>query len=262
LGTRFGNLWHKIPGDADQRFGPLMIVLTLASLAGIRRCRVTCSAWLMLGVQLVVWTFATHLYARFAVPLLIPMAVLAGRNPLDGPRGRRALAALLCAGTAWSGVFLFRLYERHLRPAGQWIDLEGATSFFTEGLGLQHEHLAVVNKTLSENSHILMLGDARAFYFLRRVDYCVVFNRNPFVELLRTQASDAKITAWLSGRGYTHVLVNWQEVTRLKSSRYGFSAEITPELFGRLQRAGLIHTNTFYSAANGRPYAELYAVPR
>jgi len=262
LGARLGNLWHKIPGDPDQRFGPLVLVLALASLAGIRRSRVICCAGLMLSVQLVVWTCATHLYARFAVPLLVPLAVMAGRTPLDGPRGRRALVVLLCAGTAWSGVFLFRLYEQHLRPAGEWIDLEGATNFFTEGLGLQHEHLAVVNKSLPEDSRILLLGDAKAFYFRRQVDYCVVFNRNPFVELLRTRASDAKIMTWLSERGYTHVLVNWQEIARLKSSRYGFSAEITPELFGRLQRAGLIHTNTFYSAANGRPYAELYSAPR
>jgi hypothetical protein len=146
-------------------------------------------------------------------------------------------------------------------PDGRRFDLEGVTGFFIQGAGLGHEHLAVINRDLPDDASVLMIGDAKAFYFRRPVDYCVVFNRSPFVELARSGAAPAEIVDWLSDRGYDYVLVSWSEIARLRASRYGFPAEITPELFQRLADAGLQHAETFVSASTGRPYADLYRVP-
>lgn len=261
LGPRLRGLWRHLPADRDQRFGPLILLLGAWASVVSRRDRVVRACWVILVVQVVLWLFATHLYARFAVPVMIPLVVLAGRLPFDRPTTRYAAVALLILGALFSLGFTSRLYLRHMRPRGEWIDLEGATRFFTAGLGLGHEHLAVINDKLSDGPpgpYILMIGDAKAFYFRRRVDYCVVFNRNPFVEMLRAGPSDAEVGAWIADRGYTHLLVNWSEIRRLRASRYGFPSEIGAELFQRLTGAGLERTQVFTSHATKRAYAELY----
>jgi hypothetical protein len=215
----------------------------------------------MLLVQLPLWLWTTHLYARFAVPLLIPLIIMAGRVPLGLPRARRIAVLLLVIGTLANLAFTTRLYIRHMVPAGDRFNLEGATGFFTGGAGMGHEHLGTINSELPDDACILMIGDAKAFYFQRHVDYCVVFNRSPFIERVRDGASPADLLDWLVESGYTNVLVNWAEVRRLARSRYGFAEEITPELFDRLVLAGLEPLKSVSTQASDHPYAQLYRVP-
>ena len=61
-----------------------------------------------------------------------------------------------------------------------------------------------------------MIGEARAFYFQRGVDYYTVFNQQPFVELQRGSPTEEEVLDWLREQGYTHVLVNWLEVDRFR----------------------------------------------
>ncbi|MHC4065014.1 MAG: hypothetical protein ACYSUQ_05315 [Planctomycetota bacterium] len=262
--ARLAGCWRHIPADRAQRFGPLLLVLAAWGSLAARRDRVVRACWLVLIVQVAVWIFATHLYARFAVPMLMPLVVFAGGVTMQYRLRRRMLVVLLIVGTLGNLAFLGRVYVQHMWPQGERFDLEGATGVFTAGLGLGHEHLAVINHDLPNDARILMIGDAKAFYFRRHVDYCVVFNRNPFVEMLRTAQPDARgIVAWLADRGYSHVLVNWAEIRRLRSSRYGFPDAATPELFHRLAGAGLTRTQAFTSGAappGATPYAELYRV--
>ena len=108
---------------------------------------------------------------------------------------------------------------------------------------------------------MLVVGDARAFYFQRRIDYRVVFNRSPFVDALRDAPSDEDVVDWLRGRGYTHILVNWSEINRLRRSRYGFAKEITPLLFDQLVDAGLEWVTDFVRPSQTVAYASLFEVP-
>ncbi len=159
-----------------------------------------------------------------------------------------------------SAAMTIRLYAQHLYQDGRKLPLEGANLFFLDGLGGGHEHLSVINHKLGNDAKILMVGDARAFYFKPPVDYCVVFNRNPFVEVVAGADTDQDILNWLRKNGYTHVFVNWAEVARLAGSRYGFPEEIQPDLFQRLADKGLEWMETFSTGEPPKRYAELYSV--
>ena len=123
-----------------------------------------------------------------------------------------------------------------------------------------YEYLAQVNLQLPEDAKVLLVGDAKAFYFRRAVDYSVVFNQNPFAHAVRSAASARDVIAWLQSRAYTHVLVNWSEVERL-SATYGFSPWIDPSTFDLLVGAGLTLTRSYPHPTGGGRYVDLFQVP-
>jgi hypothetical protein len=155
------------------------------------------------------------------------------------------------ASGAWNFTFAARLNAREA-PGG------APASLIYDGLLPGFEYFAAVNHELATNAKVLVVGDARAFYFQGRADYCVVFNQSPFVEAVETADADA-VVQWLRDRGYTHVLVHWNEINRLGRT-YGFSSEITPDLFDRLTRAGLRRAGEFPSPHSDRRWVELYEV--
>ena len=265
LTARLATLWRHLPGDHYQRFGPLLILLPIIGLFRRKRDRVDVLLVGVLAIQLAVWLFATHLYARFAVVLLIPLALLAGRALREPralahaetarPEGRGLLWMLVSAvvlGATWNFVFAARVHHDELAGAAP-------ASLIYEGMIPGYEYFQVVNRELPGDAKILLVGDARAFYFQRTVDYRVVFNRSPFVEAVRAARSDADIVEWLRSQGFTHVLVHWSEVRRLAGT-YGFAREITPGLFRRLQGHGLSLVREFEHPGVRKPYVELWAV--
>ncbi len=258
LGARFKLLGRHVVTDRYQRFGPAIFVLALGGLFGRRRGRVDCVLLLILVFQLACWLFATHLFARFAVVLLIPLALLAGRSALVTKQMARqtALVVVLVLGGIWNAAFALKLNVR-----------EGAAgapaSLMYEGRLPEYAYLQTVNRELPVDANILLVGDAKAFYFQRRVDYCTAFNRSPFLEMVKGGGSPEEVAAWLRGRGYSYVLVNWSELKRLAST-YGFSPSMDLEriesLFDQLHFAGVRRTQVYsHPSAQGR-YVELYEV--
>ncbi len=275
--ARLGAAWHHILGDRYQRFGPMIVLLALGGLVGRPKERTDWLLVLILGVQFTVWLFATHLYARFAVPLLIPFSLLAGRSlctrgrrraPLPHGRGQRdgvpeslgkdarlkVVTCILLLGGAWNFAFAAKLAYDEL-PVG------ASASWIYEGAVPGYEYFRVINRELPEDAKILLVGDARAFYSLRRVDYCVVFNRSPLVEAVRAARGPGDVMNWLKTTGYTHVLVNWAEIDRLARSRYGFPRGITPRLLEELEAAGLRKSQDFANPTRDDRYVTLYQVP-
>ncbi len=260
LANRFAAFWRHIPADPTQRIGVMILLLGSMSAWVNRRRKIALLALLMLAVQIPVWLFFTHLYARFAVPLLVPLFLLLGAIQVDPGWRRRGVLILLAAGCLCNLFFAGRLYVEHMVPGGKRFNLEGVPEFFAEGAGLAHEHLEVINRDLPTDACILLLGDARAFYFERRVDYCVVFNRNPFIERVESAEGLAEISDWLEKKNYTHVLVNWAEINRLRSSRYGFSDSINHDLFDALTEHDLKLELRFRTPSLKQPFADLYSV--
>ena len=254
LEAKLAALWRHVLADRYQRFGPAVFLLAIGGLVGRRRTRADQVLLIVLVAQLGVWLFATHLYARFAVVMLVPLALLAGRALPDSSSGlrRRVVVTLLIAGGVWNLGFAATLHAEE-SPGG------APAALMYEGAVPGYEYFGLVNNKLPDNARILLVGDARPFYFQRDVDYCVVFNRNPFVETIRAAGSDREIVDWLRARGYTHVLVNWSEVRRL-SRTYGFAPEITPELFDRLSRYGLTLSSDVQPSRDRGRYVELYNV--
>ncbi len=262
LGGRIAAVWARLPGDPLERFGRMPWLLAAVPLCTVYLKRRDVMMMLVLLVQLGFWMFATHLYARFAVPMAVPLAILAGRSfRYAASEGRFGVSAVLIAGMLYSGFTTARLYAQHLYHEGTKLPLEGADTYFLQGFGGGHEHLSVINSELPADAHVLMIGDARAFYFQRPVDYTVVFNRSPFIEAVRASSGAHEIIAWLRHRDYTHVLVNWAEIHRLRRSLYGFPEVIRPELFERLAAGGLRPMEVFSTGDPPRPYAVLYRVP-
>ncbi len=260
---RIRAIGQRILGDPKQRFGPLVFLLAIARLLMPRRDRFDLILAAMLVMQLAIWAFATHLFARFAVPMIIPLVLLAGRSveSVRSATGRLVWVILIVAGASLNAWMIGREYVAHAYADGIKLPWEGADRFFLTGQGGGHEHLAVINLGLPADSKILSIGDAKAFYFLRPVDYCVVFNRNPLVTMIRQTPDPVAHVEWLRQQHYTHVLVNASEISRLRRSRYGFADEIRPELFEAWVRAGLVPMNAFRSTSTSHAFAQLYRVP-
>lgn len=241
--------WSRVIADPDQRIGLLLWVLALSSLLMKRSERVNVLLGLLLLVQLGVWLLATHLYARFAVVLIIPLTGLAGR--ISSEWRARWLIPVLIAGMAWNFCFSWRLVLSHRRVNGQTEVLAGLT-----GLFLRNDLTPAgwVNNHLSPHARILLVGEARAYYFNRDVDTYVVFNEQPLAELCPDQAAVSK---WLRSQGYSYVIVNWGEIERLRNTAYGFPESIDRECLDFLRRA-----KTFDEDATGRPAVEILVLGR
>lgn len=83
---------------------------------------------------------------------------------------------------------------------------------------------AWVNQNLDHrNAKILLIGEARAFEFLARVEYSTCFDINPGEVYLRGRSRTEQLTT-LRQRGITHILVLWAEIHRYRYPKnYGFS---------------------------------------
>lgn len=262
VGARVGMLWSKVIVDDSQRFGPVVFLLAVAGLVLNLRKRLDWQFGLVLLVQVGLWMALTHLYARFAVVFLVPLVILGGRflDDLRTPMQKTGMA-LLVAGAVWNLAFATALYRKHLHTDAGYLAIEGTPEVFTAGLMPTYEHLAVINGELPDDSKVLLVGEARAFYFQRDIDYCVVFNRNSFVEAVESADRLSDTRQWFTERCYTHVYVSWSEISRLRRSRYGFPSVVTPALLDKLVSAGVLrHTRAFKSGTQDRAYAELYEV--
>jgi hypothetical protein len=261
--ARMAALGRHVVLDPAQRFGAVLLVLAAGGMLR-RRGRATLALVAMLLVQVLVWLFATHLYARFAAPLLIPLLVLAGQGVVDA-RGRMTapLMALMLVGAGVNLYYTAIMYAAHVYHEGKRFDTEGGSAYFTEGALLNTQHLATINGELPADAKVLLVGDAKAFYYLRDVEYCVVFNRSRFVEVVEHSSTVEEILDWLRQEGFTHVYVDWAEIARLRGSRYGFPSAITGSLFEQLEDAGLTHLEDYYlgDPQRGRPYGTLFSVP-
>lgn len=291
-GARLTAWWRNLPGDHYQRFGPMMFLLPIVGWLWRKRAaesapptrvkldmhggsngvadrgppppvgippspadhRIAGALVVVLVIQTIVWLFASHLYARFAVVMMIPLSLLAGYFAARcATRYAHLFTAFLIAGAAWNTVFAVRLHRAEA-PGG------APASLIYRGQLPGYDFFRVVNEELPADAHILLVGEARPFYFRRALDYAVVFNRQPLAEAVRSAAGPEELMAWLRTRGYSHVLVHWLEVDRLRRT-YGFPPEITEALFEQLEKAGLARVTDFANPAHGGQYVTLYRVP-
>lgn len=246
----------------DSRVGPMLLIL---AAVGIARCRdrLTVALVLMLVLQATIWLVATHLFARFATVMLMPILLLAARSSerLTSPIAWRGLMLAVLAGVAWNLYHLGTLYYHHTRvgPAGEPLAAYGRTDWFVEGQWPGFDYLKRIN-ALGPHSRVMLVGEARTFYIRPTVEYAVVFNHHPLARAVERLGKPDAIVRWLEDRGITHVLVHWGEMHRL-SWTYGFEPALNAELFARLEAAGLKPVDQFAYEPGRPPYATLYEVP-
>jgi len=268
LSARAAGLWGRVL--AEPRFGYLAFAAAgLASVLAAGRLpnRREVLAWTaVLCWQMAVWLFGTHLYARFAVVMWVPLvALLAAACGQWLQKNRTLRTVAVCGVMLFAGIsqmWLIRQYLFHTRPGGVRLPVHGQTQWFLYGQFPGYEHLAVINGKLPTAAKLLMVGDARVYYVGRKCDYNVVFSPNAFAEAVRQcEARPGAILQWLRSKGYTHVWADFAEMYRLRKT-YGFPAEITPRLFSRLEAAGLRRLKSVRLGNDGPIYGIVYEVPQ
>lgn len=234
-------------------FGPILKVL-----AGVAVCALVASAgsawawdWSLVGIlvgQLVVWTLWTHeMPSRFLIPAAVPIALLAAgvlsrlwrveTSPFrKGIRdqqhwGRVPAVAVLVTVAAVNILTVYAMYDygsmrvsrldalpKHGAP-GQYLSIGPALKEF---LGID----------VSERSRILLIGDAKVFYFPSGTVYATVFDAHPLAEMIDRGLTPEQIFAELRGLGVKYLWVNWREVYRLADT-YGYPASLGAEVHRR-----------------------------
>jgi hypothetical protein len=206
------------------------------------------------------WWLFTHRLDRFWLPMLAPLAILAGlgadwsrRLGWRATRGVILAIALvtsfvycstaLCGLNEWTGnlAFLRGDVPRRLNPL-----------------------LAAIDGLLPPDARILLVGQAAVFHVGHEILYNTVFNPET-IELLAAGKSPQAFHQALKDRGITHVYVDWKEINRYRSpENYGFTDFVTPKRFAAWVRAGVLDRPELIALADPRPRIapeqELYPV--
>ncbi|MBN2448203.1 MAG: hypothetical protein JXO22_15855, partial [Phycisphaerae bacterium] len=242
---RLGIGWHEL--FESHMFGSALFVLALGGFLARRDRR----AWLLLVWAVLiggVWAAMTHMPGRFAMPLVVPLGLLAGGLLEWNPRGqslfdtattepprllRVPVLLVVVIGALLNGSFLWGMLQREQRVGKDQVPFEAyvdATQTLVQG----HP----VNTLTPPDAYVWLVGDARGFYITRKIHYTVVFSRDPWLLFAATGATPVECVDWLRTRNVTHVVFSWAEIERLRGT-YGFADVVMPEWAAELKAAGL-----------------------
>ncbi len=215
--------------------GMLWLALIPALLLAILRGRPAVMLLIFLLVQVLSWLLCTQLQARFFLPTILPMAVLMGLAADALPAYRRLVWIILAGQALFCGLLLgpeaglFAGMQNPSRPPligallslpEDWIESSTAMPLFT-------------------NRDVIYLeGYSSPLYVRGRVIYNTVFNRNKLARAFK-RGGPAGAVAWLRRQGVNYLIVDWNEVDRLRRT-YGFDPLITPHNIKAMIPLGLI----------------------
>lgn len=210
------------------------LVALLAPLAMLRPGSRREAGWLwgFSAYLFLTWWLLTHRLDRFWLPMLPPLAILAG---LGSDRLRRGwLASLLTVGVAANAVLIMT----GLAGSNEWTgDLAALRSSVPAGINAP---LARMDAGLPPGARVLLVGQAGVFHLNRPVVYNTVFNRETFEAVAKGRSAD-EVRRALAALGVAHVYVDWVEIERYRSpGNYGFTPFVTPEAFARLVAEGVL----------------------
>lgn len=224
-----------VAGRSDWQ-SPLYAALAPLALLRPGTRRQALALWAFVAYLFATWWLLTHRLDRFWLPLLPPLAVLAGLGA-DWVRSRLWSAVL--------GLLLFLAIVENLAYSST------ALAGFNEWTGdlkvlrdkvpsMLNSALARLDARLPAGSKVLLVGQAAVFHLRHPIIYNTVFNLET-IETLTRDRSPAQIRAELGRMGVTHVYVDWFEIERYRSpGNYGFTPYVTPELFTRLVDSGVL----------------------
>lgn len=254
VGERLPAVWDQVmrygigaAPDASEPWQPqwsilpwLAIIGAAFGIAASATRSATVRLAIMLGLQLIFWLSLTHLESRFMLPAVVPMAILAAlpvgallRHP--SMRRSQVVAGGLCVlAILYSSlpVWIFA-QERNGAPAA----LVGRADLFTgdalKGAKLdaaaQSLTTVFINRRLPADARILLLGEARAFYYHADHVYQTVWDADPLGAAMAANPHDpAAWAATLRDQGFTHVLIN-DEMLANWTKRGWSNPLITPE---------------------------------
>jgi hypothetical protein len=269
-------LSQAIAGLAGPLLNPLLVAAGLvsalwATIAWLRRRRPwPASLAVILAIQLAIWILATHeLPPRFLSPALVVLCLLTGEALGALSRTFRPLPALaIILLIAVMGLALsVRTYRLARGPVGYIEPIDPAQ---------------VARRTLEDiyrlppDSRVLLIGEARAFYYPPGTLYATPFDAQVLLDVLAGEASPAEQLRRMRQAGVTHILVNWREIRRLALT-YGYPEPLSTDALltaapGQEPRLGILHrleplglVKVGQKNAPGprpEPMTTLYALPR
>jgi hypothetical protein len=224
-----------VAGRSDWQ-SPLYAVLApLAFLNPFWRRRAAL-LWGYCAYLFLTWWLLTHRLDRFWLPILVPLAILAGLGA-DWTRSR--------IWTAWLAVVMtlliitnFAYNSTALAGLNEWThDLRALRTSVPARV---NGGLANLDATLPPDAKVLLVGQAAVFHLNHAIVYNTVFNEET-IETLARDRPPHEVAAALRKMGVTDVYVDWFEIERYRSDgNYGFTDFVTHELFDRLVRAGVL----------------------
>jgi hypothetical protein len=225
---------------------PLMFSLApLAFLTkGNRRWIV--GLWLYIAFLFLSWWTLTHRLDRFWIPLIPVVAVLAGGGVwwTTKPLWRYSAATFVTLSVLFNLGFI----TTPNCGLNTWLgDLEKVR----DNAEFTSESVANLNRMrLPTDAKVLFVGEAQVFDARFPHVYNTVFDISIFEQWCsanepgvsvadQKMKSSDEIRERLQSEGITHILVNWQEVLRYRTT-YGISEFLAPWRFEYLQREGII----------------------
>jgi hypothetical protein len=193
------------------------------------------------------WWLFTHRLDRFWLPILPPLAILAGLgSDWVGPSPRwwlrwgwtGWLGGLLLIAVTTSAVYC----STALAGLNEWMgDLERLR---VEVPRMVNPPLSRLDAELPVGARPLLVAQAAVFHLNRPIVYNTVFN-DETIETIARGRTPTEIAGELRRLGVTHVYVDWFEVERYRSpGNYGFTPFVTPALFASLVKAGVLKSPT------------------
>jgi hypothetical protein len=210
----------------------------LAPLAFLRRGsrRVSFALWLYALYLFATWWLLTHRLDRFWLPMLPPLAILAG---LGADWSRRLGWSVLLSALLTFGLVSTWIYDTTaLAALNRWTD--DLAVLRRDVPRLSSPTLAWLDENLPPDAKVLLVGQAAVFPLRHEHVYNTVFDDEIFETIARGRAPE-QVRRALRDRGITHILVDWSEIARhRKPGGYGFTDFVRPEVFADLVRAGVI----------------------
>jgi len=221
---------------------PLIFPFSLLALVTGGRRRPVVRLWAYVGYVLFAWWLLTHRIDRFWIPILPVMALLAGI-------GTTWSATTWWRRTCWTcltlGLAANFLMVTSGPLSGSW-GPGGYNRFFARYASLRTSPERVdpwhrwLNGHVAWGHAVLAVGDAEVFDLEMPVVYHTVFDDSILEQALRGR-TPTEFHHWLEARNISHLWVRWGEIARYRSpGNYGFTPFVTPSLFQRLVRQGVL----------------------
>jgi hypothetical protein len=177
----------------------------------------------------------THRIDRFLVPALPVAAVLAGLGATQLAKllGRRVLTGLLAAGC------LYAVLVATSGPAGDNRYLAALDYLRSDPQRVMPWRLYLNDRAKNDQRAVLSVGDAEVFDFEVPVVYHTAFDDCPLEAMYATLDGDELHRA--IRERFSYIYVNLAEIKRYRSpGNYGYTDFVQPEVFDRLEAAGVL----------------------
>jgi 4-amino-4-deoxy-L-arabinose transferase-like glycosyltransferase len=231
-------LWNSVIDVAGRSDWQSPLYLAFAPLAFLRR-GTRRRALLVAGFAaylFATWWLFTHRLDRFWLPMLPPLAILAGLGADWSPRLEWRLARNLIVAVALVTSLVH--CSTALCGLNEWT---GSLAILRSDIPRRlNKPLATIDRELPANATILLVGQAAVFHMNHQIFYNTVFNPE-IIETLARGKKPEEFRAQLKRRGISHIYVDWKEIARHRDpAGYGFTDFVTRERFVDWVKSGVL----------------------